>query len=653
MKTTALSYDSEEFIKNYTYNGSLGALWSPEKTEFRLWAPTAVKVLLKLGDGGVSAVIPMEKAEGGTWKKEVFGDLDGQRYNYIVRHHDVEYEVVDPYARAVTVNGQMGVVVDLSKTNPKGWNDTPDPELHSAVDAIVYEVHVRDFSISPDSGIQNKGLYLGFTELGTTTSGSVYTGVSHLKELGITHVQLLPIYDFATVDETRPFDSYNWGYDPLNFNAPEGSYATDPKDPIARIRELKQLIQSLRENGIRVVMDVVYNHTYYTEESAFNKIVPGYYYRTDRDGVYSNGSGCGNELKTERKMVRKFIVDSMCYWAEEYKIKGFRIDLMGVFDIETVNTLREKLHKIDPSILIYGEGWNGGPSLLDDNLRAVKGKAHEFLCIGVFNDDFRDAIKGNVFRAENRGFISGAYGMEESIKCGITAAVDHPGVDYKRVLYSRAPFCVNPFQSINYAEAHDNLTLFDKLTRSNPEDDEPLTIARQKLAGAVILLAQGIPFLHAGQEFCRTKFGDYNSYRSGDFINQIVWANKVRYYDVFRYYQGLIALRKAHRAFRLRTRDEIVRHLEFMPPQGPLVVKFLLKDHAGGDPWEKIVVLLNGARTAKQVVLPGEDWVIVADARTAGTAKIGQVKGSEVLLPRISCLVLVDRKSFEEGKKES
>lgn len=649
VETNIRNYDSEKFITNYTYDGELGALWSREKTEFRVWAPTASSVELKLIDDERSEVLPLEKAEGGTWKINVSGDLSGQVYNYVVRHQSMEYEVVDPYAKAVTINGSKSVVVDLTKTNPEGWSDIDSPRLESPLDTICYEVHVRDFSISPDSGIQNKGLYLGFTEPFTKGPGSVYTGLSHLKELGITHVQLLPIYDYVTVDEKNPSSSYNWGYDPLNFNAPEGSYATDPSKPLARIKELKKLILCLRENGIRVIMDVVYNHTYFTETSAFNKIVPYYYYRVDENGVYSNGSGVGNELATERKMVRKFIIDSMCYWAKEYQIKGFRIDLMAVFDIETINILRKRLDDIDPTIIIYGEGWNGGPSLLSEERKALKGKAKNFPGVGVFNDDFRDAIKGNVFRDENKGFVSGAYGMEESIKCGITAALDHPGVDYRRVLYSRKPFCKQPSQSINYAAAHDNLTLFDKLTRSNPRDDEPLIIARQKLAGAIVLLAQGIPFIHAGQEFCRTKFGDYNSYKSGDHINQIVWANKQRYYDVFRYYKGLIELRKAHKAFRLENSEEIVKSLQFLPAHGPLVVKYLLKDHAGGDLWNKIVVLFNGARTAKDISLPGHDWVVVVDASMAGTKRIGQVAGDTVLLPRICCMVLVDRKSYDQS----
>lgn len=648
MEKVKSCFDSEEFIQQFFYAGELGALWSLKKTTFCIWAPTAFAVGLKLLSPEKNRLIPLKRAEKGVWQVNVEGDLHGLKYNYIIQHQNQEFEVVDPYAKALTVNGCQGVVVDLKRTNPPFWDEVTNSSLESFCDAVIYEVHIRDFSISKDSGMAMKGFYLAFTELNTKGPGGVWTGLNHLKELGVTHVQLLPVFDFATVDETKPFDSYNWGYDPLNYNTPEGSYATKPAVPFARITELKQLILALRKYNIRVVMDVVYNHTWKTEESNFNRIAPGYYYRQDEHGFFGNGSGCGNELATERVMVRKFIVDSVCFWAKEYQIKGFRLDLMGCIDLETINTIRAELDLIDPSIILYGEGWTGGPSLLPDNLKALKGQARYIPRVGVFNDDFRDAVKGNVFRNENRGLISGCYGMEESIKCGITAATDHPEVDYKRVLYANSPYTVEPAQCINYVAAHDNLTLWDKLQKSNPKDDEALQIARQKLAGAMVLLSQGVPFIHAGQEFCRTKFGDANSYRSGDLINQVVWERKQRYFDVFRYYQGLIELRKAHPAFRMKTTAEIQAKLHFLNMPSPLMVGFVLQDYVR-DPWQKIVVIFSGLLIAKEVSLPGKNWVVVVDASLAGTKRIGTVKSDYLLVPRITTMVLVDRESFDQA----
>ncbi len=649
MDKAKLNFDSLEFNQAYNFAGELGAFWQPQMTTFRVWAPTASSLKLKLANKDNMNILPLEKSDNGTWFLEVQGDLSGVGYNYLVTHDKNEYEVVDPYAKALTVNGEMGVVIDLAKTNPSNWFEIPIPYLNSFNDAIIYELHVRDFSIAKDSGIRNKGLYLGFKEANTRGPGGVTTGLAHLLELGITHVQLLPIFDYGTVDERKPFASYNWGYDPLNYNAPEGSYATRPQNPLSRINELKQLILALRENRIRVVMDVVYNHTWQTEASNLNQLVPNYYYRQDSRGNFTNGSGCGNELATERFMVRKLIIDSLCYWAKEYTIKGFRMDLMGLYDLETVQIIRSELDKIDSSIILYGEGWVGGPSMLSDQKKALKGQATKFPGVGVFNDDFRDAIKGHVFREDNKGFISSAYGMQESIKCGIVAATNHPDVDYRQVLYAHNPYTKHPSQSINYAEAHDNLTLWDKLLKSNPRDDELVQKARQKLAGALLLLAQGIPFIHGGMEFCRTKYGDFNSYKSGDEINQIVWGRKLRYYDVFKYYQGLISIRKNHPAFRLKTEEEIATHLYFLPVTGPLLLGFVLKDYAGGDCWRQIVVLFSGARISREVHLPGNNWVVVVDASSAGTKRLGVIKEDRVLLPRLSTLVLVDRESYDQS----
>ena len=641
----------ENYLEQYYYSGNdLGVTYQKSHSSFRLWAPTAESVSLVLyptGNDSDGKIYPMTASQQGTWAIQIPGDLHGVYYNYLVTNNGVTHEAVDPYAKACGVNGQRGMVIDLSQTNPEGWEQLPRPRLDHFVDTIIYELSIRDFTIANNSGVVNRGKYLGLTEENTKYK-NVCTGLAHLKELGITHVQLMPCFDFFTIDESKLTTAeYNWGYDPQNYNIPEGSYATDPYHGVVRIKEFKQMIKCLKENNFRVIMDVVYNHTYLTENSHLNKIVPGYYYRQDSHGNFTNGSGCGNELASERSMVRKMIIDSLVYWATEYKIDGFRFDLMALIDILTINEIRQALNAVDPTILMYGEGWTGGHSPLPDHKKALKGNINQMPGTGVFNDDVRDAIKGYVFFAEQPGFINGATGMEESVKCGIVGATAHDQVDYDQVLYSHFPWAAEPSKSINYVSAHDNLTLWDKLIVTNPKDSVADLIYMHKLAGAIILTSQGIPFLHSGIEFLRTKQGDSNSYRSPDWVNQIDWSRKVRYLDVFKYYQGLIRLRKAHRAFRLRTAEEIQKCLRFLPMPAGHMLGYQLSD-AAEDPWKKIVVIFNANRQAQLVRnLPGAHWVTVVDQEQAGLEQISVIKSSEVFVPPLAALVLVDGDSYQ------
>ena len=463
--------------------------------------------------------------------------------------------------------------------------------------------------------------------------------------MGVTHIHLLPTFDFryTSVDESKPPEErkYNWGYDPENYNTPEGSFATDPFDGTVRIREFKQAIQALHANGMRVVMDVVYNHTGSTTESVFNRVAPGYYYRQNPDGTFSNASACGNETASERAMMRQYIVESVKYWAQEYHIDGFRFDLMGIHDIATMNAVSEALHTIDPTIFIYGEGWTAGSSPLPDVQRALKANTFRLNKVAAFSDDFRDALKGSVFDHKDRGFVSGKPGMTESIKFGIVAATQHPQVDYSKVNYSKSPWSAAPFQTITYAECHDNHTLWDKLAISCPEDSEADRIRMHRLAITMVLTSQGVPFLHAGAEMLRTKNGVENSFESPDQINRIDWDRKKQYADVFDYYKGLIQLRKNHPAFRLPTAELIRKHLQFIDTKDANLVAYQLKDYAGGDQWKDIIVVMNGNPEAQTIHLPTGNWTVILDGQQINEAGLRTLISSKVNIPGISAMVLV------------
>jgi pullulanase len=557
--------------------------------------------------------------------------------------------VPDPYAKAVGVNGKERMIIDLKQSNPKGWGNDKSPAFSllpgkrgvggEATDAVIYELHVRDASIAANSGIKNKGKFLGLTETGTKNSEGLSTGLDHLKDLGVTHIHLLPVFDFYSINEAKP-DSpqYNWGYDPLNYNTTEGSYSTNPYDGISRIKEFKQLIKAFHENGLRVVMDVVYNHTMFTENSVFNQLVPGYYYRQARDGKFSNATACGNETASERAMMRKFMLESVKYWVQEYHVDGFRFDLMGVHDIATMNLISKELHRIKPGILLYGEGWTAGACPLPDSLRAIKANAAKLDGIAVFSDDIRDGIKGSVFNSNDKGFSSGKPGLEESIKFGIVASCKHPQVDYTKVNYSKAPYAAGPYNTITYAECHDNHVLWDKLAISAPDATEAQRKEMHKLALSIVLTSQGISFLHAGTEFLRTKKGNENSYNAGDSINAIDWSLKTKNHDVFEYVKALIKMRKDHPAFRMKTAKQIAANITFMGKLPEGVIAYTINGAAVKDKWSNIFVLLNGSNRERVFTLPSSprEWkVYINNNRMAGNKK----QSSKLVLLPFSCTV--------------
>ena len=640
-------FSASDFANYPIYSGDdLGVHYNRECTQIRIWAPTAILVELRIyrqaSEGTPIRIDQFEKAESGTWKIKLQGDLNG--YFYTIRVNDGSWlnETPGVDARAVGANGLRGLIFDIRQTDPENWENDQRIDCKNATDAILYELHVRDFSISSSSGIQNKGKFLAFTETGTLSPENLKTGIDHLKELGITHVHLLPVFDFQTVNELDPTQSYNWGYDPQNFNSPEGSYSSNP-NTTARITELKMLVQSLHHAGIGVILDVVYNHTAFTRRSNFNQTVPGYYYRQKSNRTFSNASGCGNEIATERPMVRKYILDSLCYWATEFHLDGFRFDLMGIYDQETMNTIRQKMDTISPSILLYGEGWTADKSPLDESLRAIKTRVSQLNRIAVFNDDFRDGIKGNNFNVLSKGFVSGQTIQEEIIKFGITGACFHPQIVYDYIEQSKEPWAKEPWQCINYASCHDNLTLYDKLVLSCPEASEEELKRMCMLTGALILTSQGISFLHAGEELARTKFGDANSYKSPDSINQIDWTRKYTYFQVFEYYKLLIELRKKHPAFRMNSAKQIGEHLIFSSDYQPGVISYVLVNHANNDDWRTILIAFNGNRTEIPFKIKKHiNWRIIAHNTTINTESTVYSNGDEINIPAISMLMLVE-----------
>lgn len=644
------SFSTKEFENAFYYEGNdLGSVYTKEATSFRVWAPTASDVKLNLykeglGDNIIKSV-SMIKDIKGTWIHTEKSDLNGVYYTYSVTVNGVTKEATDPYAKTTGANGKRGMVLDLTATNPKGWNTVSKPILTNATDAVIYELHVRDISSDSSSSIKNTGKYLGLTERGTVNTAGLPTGIDHLVDLGITHLHLLPSFDYASVDETKLDENqFNWGYDPENYNVPEGSYSTDPYNGEVRVNEFKQMVQTLHENDISVVMDVVYNHTSETADSNFNKIVPDYYYRKDGE-TFSNGSGCGNETASERAMVRKYIVDSVVYWATEYKVDGFRFDLMGLHDIETMNAVREALNKIDPSILIYGEGWTGGNSTLPEYQRALKANASKLNDIAVFSDDLRDGIKGSVFVDTEQGFVSGREGMENTIRFGIVGSTMHSGIDYSKVNYSDEPWANAPTGTINYASAHDNLSLWDKLATSNSEDSVEDRIKMNKLSSAIVLTSQGIPFFQAGEEILRSKVKedgtfDSNSYKSSDAVNSIKWDTKTDNIDVYNYYKGLIAFRKAHPALRMATTEEVQNNLTFVEGLEANVVAYEIKNAPNGESAEGIFVIHNANKQDITVTLPNGTWNVYVNDEKAGTEILSTITDGKAVVSSISTLVL-------------
>lgn len=637
-------YSTEQFEKEYTYNGNdLGATWTPEKTLFRVWAPTASSVKVNLyasgtdGEEDLMEQLDMERDVNGTWVAEKAGDLNGTYYTYLVEVNGEKQEACDPYARTTGVNGNRAMVIDLASTNPEGWENDADPHAGEAItDAIIYELHIRDLSSDESSGIKNTGKFLGLTETGTTTENGTSTGLDHMKELGITHLHLLPFYDYGSVDEENLDKAqFNWGYDPVNYNVPEGSYSTDPYHGEVRVKELKQTVQSLHQNGISVVMDVVYNHVHNASEFCFNKLVPGYFSRIDEEGKYSNGSGCGNDTASERAMVKKYIVDSVKYWADEYHIDGFRFDLVGLLDTETINAVVEEVHKDHPNVIFYGEGWTMATNLTKEGyLLTTQANSAETPEFAFFSDTMRDALKGSVFETSEPGFVSGAQGLEDTItKCFMGQAPD---------------WCMTPSQSVNYASCHDNLTLMDRICRATPNADREDRIRMNNLAAAIYMMSEGIPFLQAGEEILRSKVKsdggfDENSYASSDAVNSIKWADleEEEYRRVYDYYKGLIAFRKAHGALRLTTANEVNANVTPVEGLDANMVAFKINGGVNGETAEGIYVIFNANNEEKKVVLPEGTWNVCINQEKAGIETLATVSGGKTTVAPISAMVLV------------
>lgn len=620
----------ESKISYPVYKGSdLGLTYSQKACTFKIWAPTATAAKLNVYKsdmgGTASRSIQMSSGENGIWLITLPENLKNNYYTFQVFIDNVwSEEVVDPYAKACGTNGLRAQVVDLNETNPIGWAKDRSPNFSTSnkqTDAIIYELHVRDASIHESSGIKNKGKFLGLAELGTKNSAGQFTGLSHIKELGVTHIHLLPFYDYNSVDETKAATQYNWGYDPVHYNIPEGSYSTNPSDGKVRIKELKELIKTMHSNGLRIIMDVVYNHTALTKNSNFNILVPNYYYRKRADGSFSDASGCGNETASDQAMFRKFMIESVVYWVKEYHIDGFRFDLMGVHDIETMNLISDTLHKLKPSIVLYGEGWTSGGSTLPEEKRAIKKNAAQLNGIAVFSDDMRDGIKGSVFNINDRGFATGNIGNSESVKFGIVAAGNHPQINYNQVNYSKAPYTTGPAGLINYADCHDNNILWDKIELSFKDASIIERTKMHELAYAIVLTAQGASFLHAGTEFLRTKNGVENSFDKGDIVNGINWDLKTKNIGTYQFIKNVIKIRRTHPAFRMQSAQQIANHLRFENNQPAGIIAYTINGAALGDTWKKIWVAYNGSQTSQTLTLPKGSWKIGLSGK--GSSKMG------------------------------
>jgi pullulanase len=627
--------------KYSVYKGNdLGLTYTPKQSTFKIWSPTAVAARInfyKTDLGGVcDRTVQMEKAANGVWTITIPQNVKDQYYTFqVLLNNSWSAEIIDPYAKACGTNGFRAQVVDLKETNPIGWDQDQSPNFSAKnhqTDAVIYELHIRDASIHANSGIKNKGKFSGLAELGTKNSSGSSTGLSHLKELGVTHIHLLPFYDYNSVDETKP-NQYNWGYDPVNYNIPEGSYSSNPADGKQRIKELKELVKTMHSNGLRIIMDVVYNHTALTANSNFNILAPDYYYRKRADGTFSDASACGNETASDKAMFQKFMLESVLYWVKEYHIDGFRFDLMGIHDIETMNLIADTLRKIKPSIVLYGEGWTAGGSPLPDAKRALKANASLLNGIAVFSDDMRDGIKGSVFNIDDRGFATGKIENTESVKFGIVAAGKHPQINYAKVNYSKAPYTSTPASLINYADCHDNNILWDKIALSYKEASETDRIKMHQLAYAIVLTSQGTPFLTAGSEFLRTKFGVENSFDKGDSINAINWNLKTKNLATNQYIQSLIKIRRAHPAFRMTSANQIANHLVFQNnlPEG--IIAYTLNGAAVGDKWKKIWVGFNGAQTPKTLTLPAGNW------KAASISHMSSIEGNQIKLDGSSAVI--------------
>lgn len=641
-------------------------IYSKVKTLFKLNAPTTVNLdgmtgattqidkkkqveihIYEDGQGGKAIKTIKMKASGeNRWEATVKGDLKGKFYTFDIG----KGETPGVFAKAVGVNGMRGAIVDMAETNPQGWENDQRPVIQSPADLVIYEMHWRDFSIDVSSGLKNKGKFLALTEP---------KAIEHLKSLGVNAVHILPSFDYASVDETKlDTPQYNWGYDPKNYNVPEGSYSTDPYNPVTRIKEFKQMVQALHKAGIRVILDVVYNHTFNIDHSNFQLTYPDMYYRKTADGKYSDGSGCGNETASEKPLMREFMLESVKYWIDEYHIDGFRFDLMGVHDIETMQQIRAEVNKIDPSIYIYGEGWSAGSCAYPVDKLAMKANTQQLNGIAAFSDDMRDALRGPFSDDHKGALLAGIPGEEESLKFGIVGGIAHPQVDMTKVNYDKKPWTNNPTEQISYVSCHDDMCLVDRLKASIPsltdknipEKERIAELIRiDQLAQTAVFTSQGVPFILCGEEMLRDKKGVHNSYNSPDSINHLDWNNLQRYPQLFAYYKNLIQLRKNHPAFRLATGDKVRQHLEFLPAVDSKDVKqdclvgFLLKDLQGIDAWKTIVVIYNFNKEAKEMAIPEGNYTIACCNGTIDEAGLGEVSGKEVLVDGQSALILFQK----------
>lgn len=613
-------------------------VYSPKSTTFSLTtSPDVKKVDVVISDNDSDTaqqlVKSMKRVGAGKWKLTVKNDLKGKYYVFSVYNQAQPDHTPGVFAKAVGVNGKRGAIVDLKDTDPDGWADDVRPELKNPCDLIIYEMHHRDFSMDMSSGIKNKGKFLALTEP---------AAISHLRRLGVNAVHILPSFDFASIDESKPdVAQYNWGYDPLNYNVPEGSYSTNAADPKARIREFKQMVQALHKAGIRVILDVVYNHTFDINGSNFQKTYPDYFFRKNAEGKYSDGSGCGNETASDKELMREFMKESVAYWVNEYHIDGFRFDLMGVHDIETMNEIHDVVAKIDPTIYIYGEGWSAGSCAYPQDKLATKANTCELNGIGAFSDEMRDALRGPFSDDTKGGFLAGVPGQEESIKFGIAGAISHPQIDMTKVNYSKVPWTNEPSQMVAYVSCHDDMCLTDRLRSSIPYIGDDELIRLDLLAQTAVLTSQGVPFILSGEEMLRDKKGVHNSYRSPDSINRLDWNNLKRYPQVFDYYAGLISLRKQHPAFRMGSADEVRKNLCFLEaPEG--VVAYQLKNNAGGDSWKNIIVVLNSQKTPQTVDVPENTYTMVVANGKVDANGIGLLSGKTLTVAPQSALIVHD-----------
>lgn len=613
-------------------------VYSPKSTTFSLTtSPDVKKVDVVISDNDSDTaqqlVKSMKRVGAGKWKLTVKNDLKGKYYVFSVYNQAQPDHTPGLFAKAVGVNGKRGAIVDLKDTDPDGWADDVRPELKNPCDLIIYEMHHRDFSMDMSSGIKNKGKFLALTEPAV---------ISHLRRLGVNAVHILPSFDFASIDESKPdVAQYNWGYDPLNYNVPEGSYSTNAADPKTRIREFKQMVQALHKAGIRVILDVVYNHTFDINGSNFQKTYPDYFFRKNAEGKYSDGSGCGNETASDKELMREFMKESVAYWVNEYHIDGFRFDLMGVHDIETMNEIHDVVAQIDPTIYIYGEGWSAGSCAYPQDKLATKANTCELNGIGAFSDDMRDALRGPFSDDTKGGFLAGVPGQEESIKFGIAGAISHPQIDMTKVNYSKVPWTNEPSQMVAYVSCHDDMCLTDRLRSSIPYIGDDELIRLDLLAQTAVLTSQGVPFILSGEEMLRDKKGVHNSFRSPDSINRLDWNNLKRYPQVFDYYAGLISLRKQHPAFRMGSADEVRKNLCFLEaPEG--VVAYQLKNNAGGDSWKNIIVVLNSQKTPQTVDVPENTYTMVVANGKVDTNGIGLLSGKTLTVAPQSALIVHD-----------